>query len=200
MTAENDLVRDIAKLVEPFAHKSATANTRLYSDLGLTGDDADALMKAFVVKYDVDMSNFVWLRYFEDEPTLNDLMGPAMALAASVLSPSFAVRWQAARNAEREITIAHLAAVAAAKTWIEPGDDFRRRQRASALLPLFSAASVLVMAFFALLGPMVIYVFLTGGLGERNALALIGILAVSILPFFLAFTSWRAIRRKLASA
>lgn len=192
----------LAEIIESAAHyagASVTADTRLYSDLGMTGDDAGEFMAAFANKYEVEMSGFVWLRYFDDEGA--DMMGPAIVLGACVLSPAFAVRWQAARDAEREITLAHLAEIARAKVWRHPEETFRRRPKSSPLTLIFSAASVLTMAFFALTGVFVTHGLLTGAIGDTKIVTLIGVAAVGVfLPVFLAFTSWRHIRRKLASA
>lgn len=198
---DDALLAEIIELAKTHTGKSVvTPETRLYSDLGMTGDDARDFLLKVATTYDIDMERLVWLRFFDDEPSTNDLMEPAITLAASVLSPSFAVRWQAARDAEREITLAHLADVARAKVWSDPGDAYRRTRGNSPLVLIFSAASLLLLAFFVLLGAVVAYAFLTGQLGNQNMIALLGVVAVSVLPFFFAFASWRSIERKLASA
>ncbi|MCX7359830.1 MAG: DUF1493 family protein [Alphaproteobacteria bacterium] len=199
--SDDALLNEIIELAKNRTGKDAvTADTRLYADLGLTGDAAREFLLAFATKHDVDMERLIWLRFFDDEPSISDLMEPAVMLAASVLSPSFAARWQAARDAEREITLAHLADVARAKSWTDPGDAFRRTRGHSPLVIAFSGASVLLMAFFVLLGAAVGYALIAGELGEVNVIALLGVIGVSVLPFFFAFASWRSIERKLASA
>ncbi|MEQ1819844.1 MAG: DUF1493 family protein [Terricaulis sp.] len=201
MSDDDTLLAEIIELAKNHTGKnSVMPETRLYADLGMTGDDAHKFLLGFALNYGVDMGDVVWLRYFDDEPSTNDLMEPALVLAASVLSPAFAVRWQAARDAEREITVAHLADVARAKTWLIPSEACKRTRGASPLMLAFSVVSVLLMAFFVLLGGVVAYAFLTGQLGEINAVPLIGVLAVSVLPFFFAYSSWKSIQRKLASA
>lgn len=198
---DDALLTEIIELAKTHTGKSSvTPETRLYADLGMTGDDARDFLLKVATSYDIDMERLIWLRFFDDEPSTNDLMEPAITLAASVLSPSFAVRWQAAREAEREITIAHLADVARAKVWTDPGDGYRRTRGASPLVLILSAGSVLLLAFFVLLGAVVAYAFLTGQLGDQNMIALLGVVAVSVMPFFFAFASWRGIQRKLASA
>lgn len=177
--------------------KTITANTRLYADLGTTGDDAQEFLTAFAVKYDVDMSGLIWLRYFDDEGM--DMMGPAIALAASILSPDFAIRWQAAHDAEREITIAHLVDVADAKVWRDPGDAFRRAPAPRVLTLIFSIISVLIATFFLLGSAIVLYSLLTGRLGDKNLLVLVGVIATGLVFPGLAFASWNNIQRKLAS-
>lgn len=203
MSADNEAA--LAEIVElAKAHtgvKTVTASTRLYSDLGMTGDDAQEFLTTFAAKYDVDMSSLVWLRYFDDESTMTAMLEPAIALAASILSPSFAVRWQAAHDAEREITIGHLAEIAREKTWRDPTDAVRLPRKSLALGVIFSTLATLVLGFFVILGFVVIYAFLTGQLGEQKLLVLFGIAAMSIaLPIGLAYASWRQIRAKLASA
>jgi hypothetical protein len=198
--SDDALLAEIAELAKRFTDKEATPGTRLYADLGLTGDEADRFLRTFAAQYDVDLSGVIWLRFFDDVPTIADWMARAMVLAGAVVSLGFAARWQAAREAEREITIAHLADVARARVWIEPGDAYKRQRDPSPLVLAFSAMSVLVMAFFLLLGGVVVYAFLTGELGDKNVAALAGIVAVSVLPIFFAFASWRSIQRKLDSA
>ncbi len=193
----------LAEIVELAKHHSGASNvgadTRLYADLGLTGDDAHNFMTAFAAKYDVDMNALAGLRYFDDEGS--DMQGPAITLMACALSPSFAARWRTALEAEREVTIAHLAAVARSKVWRDPGEAFRRAPKSAPLTLIFSALSLLTMAFFFLLGIVVAYGFLTGELGDRNLLTLFGIVAIGLFfPVYLTYVSWRNIERKLASA
>ncbi len=195
------LLAEIIELAKTHTGKDAvTPETRLYADLGITGDDAREFLLKFATTYDVDMGALVWLRHFDDEPSTSDLMEPAITLTASVLSPSFAVRWQAARDAEREINLAHLAGVARSKVWTDPGDAYRRTRGHSPLVTIFSAASILLMAFFVLLGVAVSYALITGQLNDTNVLALLGVITVSVLPLFFAYSSWQNIQRKLASA
>jgi hypothetical protein len=181
--------------------KHITAGSRLYTDLGMTGDDADEFMMAFAAKYDVDLSSMNWLQYFDNESSMADMLEPAMAIAACVLSPSFAARWQAARDAEREITIAHLVEVAREKTWRDPGEAFRRPPKLSALGLILSTITMIAFLAFALIGVIVIYAFLNGQLGEQRVLALVGVAAMSILfPVYSVYAAWRSIGAKLASA
>lgn len=198
----NALLAEIIELTKSHTGaKTVMAETRLYADLGMTGDDAERFLQAFAIRYDVDMGSLEWQRYFENEPTMADMLMPALALGASLLSPAFAVRWQSAREAEREITIAHLAEVASTKVWREPDAAFRRAPKSNGLTLIFSALALLTMAFFAAIGVAVISAFLSGGLGERRVLVLIGIATTGVLlPIYLCYASWRQIQRKLASA
>lgn len=181
--------------------KTITANTRLYADLGMTGDDAQEFMTAFAVKYDVDMESLVWLRYFENESSMTDMLEPTMAMVISILNPSFALRWQAAEDAEREITVGHLVEIARERKWRDPSEAFQRQQKMSVVGLIFSAAATLVSAFFLLLGVMVIYGLLAGQLGDQKVLTLVGVAAVTIFfPLYAAYATWRQISAKLASA
>lgn len=200
MSTDDVVLAEIIALAKHVSEvDSVGPNARLFSDLHLDGDVAREFMERFAGQYDVDMTNFVWLRYFGDEGF--DMMGPAFAMAASVLSTDFALRWHQAREAEREITIEHLVDVARTRVWRDPGVEFRMPPTQSVVMLAFSAVSVLVTAFFLLLGIAVIYGFLTGELGDGGLLTLFGIAAVSIFfPAYLAFGSWRNIERKLASA
>lgn len=200
MSEDDTLLAEIVELAKAVSDVDDVGpDSRLFSDLHLDGDDAGAFMERFAAKHGVDMTDFVWLRYFGDEGF--DMMGPAISMAASILSPSFAVRWQAARDAEREITIGHLVEVARDKMWQDPGEEFRTPDKLSVLFLAFSAISVALMAFFFLTGFAVIYGFLAGQLGDRNLLTLFGIAATSLFfPVHLAYSSWRSIQRKLASA
>jgi len=198
VSADEELLAEILELVKQHTGaKTVTAETLLYRDLGVTGDDAVALLDAFTTKYGVDLSAFVWGNFFDDEGGSAAMLEPALVLAASILSPTFAVRWQAARDAEREISVAHLAKVARARVWIDPDASFQRENKLNALGLIFSVLATATMAFLVLLGGVVVYGFLTGELGDQKILVLIGIVAMGLMPIYLAFASWRQIQRKL---
>ena len=50
-------------------NKPITRDTSIENDLGVTGDDAAELLSAFSSKFYVDISNFIFEKYFNDEPT-----------------------------------------------------------------------------------------------------------------------------------
>lgn len=199
MSADVDLLAEVVELVKSHTGaKTVTPDTRLYSDLGMTGAPAEQFLKTFVVKYSPDMGGLIWQRYFDDGTTTSDMLEPALVLTASVLSPAFAARWQNARSAEREITVAHLAEVASTRVWRDPDDSFRRAPKAGASLNLiFSAITLFTMAFFVLLAGVVTYAFIAGELGDQRPLVLFGIVAVGLLPIYAAYASWRRILTKL---
>jgi hypothetical protein len=47
---------------------SITKDTSIEDDLGVTGGDANDLIIAFGKKYNVDITNFFFEKYFNDEP------------------------------------------------------------------------------------------------------------------------------------
>jgi hypothetical protein len=193
------LLQDILALVEPFAEgKDVSEATRLHADLGMTGDDAADFVTAFGNKYEIEMSEFVWLRYFEDEGL--DLLSPALIWIGQSLSPAFARRWRAARDAEREITIADLADMAEARRWHHPSTPKLAIGEERWFARVISATALLVQLFLFGLGALTLYAYLSGQIGSVNLVTLFGIAAVSALFPLLGLASWRNIQRKLASA
>lgn len=49
--------------------QSITRETLIEDDLGVTGDDAEELLVSFSAKFKVDISEFNFGKYFNDEPT-----------------------------------------------------------------------------------------------------------------------------------
>ena len=49
-----------------------TRETSIEDDLGITGDDAYDLIIAFGKKYNIDVSGFIFTKYFNDEPSMFD--------------------------------------------------------------------------------------------------------------------------------
>ena len=195
-----DTLADIAALAAQFAGREISEiapGTRLYADLGLTGDDAHGLMAVFAERFSVDMGGFVWLRYFDDEGW--NMLDPAVVMAASLVSRGFMAQWAAATSAEREITISHLADVAARRAWFEPGAEHHRPRR-TAFANVLSLAAAVATAFLVLVGALACYGYLTGALGDAHRLAAIGLFAMTLLPLVLVWASIRNVRRKLASA
>jgi len=196
----SDALEEITALAAQFSGKEAgdiAPATRLYADLGLTGEDAHGLMAVFADRFKVDMAGFVWLRFFDDE--YMDFMGPALVLAARLLSTRFDERWTAALAAEREITVAHLAEVAAHGAWFDPPAGPKRPRVAALALPL-SCLALLGIVFLALVGAIGCWGYFSGQLGGVNWITAFGLIAMALVPFYLAWVSVGGIRRKLASA
>lgn len=80
--------------------------TTLQGDLGVDGDDAAELIQAFGGTFDVDLSGFVFQRYFHPEPLLG-------------CSPIGLLYWVTGRTAlrVRPITIGDLVEAAEAHQW-----------------------------------------------------------------------------------
>jgi acyl carrier protein len=50
--------------------KSITRETLIEDDLGVTGDDAAELILEYSKKYNVDISNFIFTKYFNEESSV----------------------------------------------------------------------------------------------------------------------------------
>jgi hypothetical protein len=200
LNEEPELFGEIAALAADYSAtplEEIGRETRLLGDLSLDGDDASAFMKAFADRFGVDFDGFVWLRYFGDEGL--DLLAPALAFAARAISPAFARRWRAAREAEREITIGHLVRVAGARRWIHPAEASPPRGP-HAFGEVLSALMLLIVLFLSALGALALYGYFTGRIGDISLPSLLGLLAAVAGTLFLIWASWRNVQRKLASA
>lgn len=180
-----------------------TRNSRLLADLDIDGDDAGKFMAAFANDFDVEMEGCFWLRYFDDEGW--DMLTPAMVLVGRIVSPGFKQSWDRARDAEREITLGHLVAVAEAKHWIDPGPEHRRQSSPRGAvartlwiaLPAFAALALLAFTAF---GAIMLYGLATGAMGALNPLTAGTAILLAGFPLLMAWNSRRNIQRKLASA
>jgi acyl carrier protein len=68
-----DVKRDIFGLVAKHSGlhpERITAESRLLHDLGIDGDDAEYLLVEFSKKFEVDMNNFDFRKFFKGEPHL----------------------------------------------------------------------------------------------------------------------------------
>jgi uncharacterized protein DUF1493 len=54
-----------------FPVRKMSLETRLQQDMGVDGDDAEELIFAFAVEFDVDMTGFQWARHFHSEAFLS---------------------------------------------------------------------------------------------------------------------------------
>jgi hypothetical protein len=199
MTPE-ELYREIAASAAQLTGrdtKDLTPAMCLHGDLGIDGDDASAFMSAFARRYDVDLSQLRWARYFDDEGW--DLLQPLLVAAMSVANPRFAARWRAAVEAEREITLNHLVLVARTREWSDPVSARRRKQpgRLAQALSILAALPVLVLGG---VGALACFGYFTGRLGQTNLATALVMIALAVTPLLLAWGSWRNVQRKLASA
>lgn len=193
-------IAEITALAAQFVGKEPheiTPHMRLHADLHLTGDDAHGLLATFEDRFKPDMSNFVWLRYFEDEGW--NFLDPAVVMIGSLFSARFGTRWAAAMAAEREITIAHLAEVADRGAWFEPGVK-HHRTRLTGLGNVLSLIAAVAIVFLTLTGAVACYGYFTGGLGGVSWLTAAGLIAMTLAPLVLVRHAIRNVERKLASA
>jgi hypothetical protein len=191
---------EISALVAQFVGKAPheiTPEMRLHADLHLTGDDAHGLMALFQDRFKVDMSGFVWLRYFEDEGW--NFLDPAVVMVGSLFSRRFAAQWTAAEAAEREITVAHLAEVADRRVWFDPGPE-HHRARLTGLGNVLSLVAATPIVFLAALGAIACYGYFSGEVGGVSWLTAAGLIAMTLFPLFFVWNAIGNVRRKLASA
>lgn len=196
----DEIYEEIKTLVIAYAEvkpEKIVPNARLLSDLHLDGDDAAGFIAAFTNKFGVDMSGFYWLRYFNDEGW--DYLAPAV-IAGARLHPDFDRRWRAALAEEREITLEHLVDVAEAKHWIHPNPEAARASSAGLIATIIRYAVPLPVLAFAVFGVIMLYGLATGALGEVSLVTAATAVAMTAFPLLLAWTAWRNIQRKLASA
>jgi hypothetical protein len=195
---DDTLFHDIAQIAARGEVSADTIKpeTRLFSDLGLDGDDAGAVIGAFVDRFNPDMTDFHWLRYFGDEGF--DPLQPVLAAIVATVSSSFRGKWRAAREAEREITIAHLVRVAREKHWIHP-DAAERLPPPSAITLGIGLIAFATVSAFAIAG-LVILLTLPSRFPDDALIQGLVVIAFVLFPFFTIHSAWSNIERKLASA
>ncbi len=200
----DDLLPDILALARRFAEKDSVGpDSRLFSDLGLDGDDAYEFMVAFAAKYKVDLSEFHWLHYFGDEGI--DPFKPVVETIARLVNPSIRRRWRAASEAEREITIEHLARVAAEGRWIEPATR-RVAAKFNAFGFLFFGIIVPPAVLMLFVWPLMLAWILADAISSGNFSIIAeepgfvgGLGLATLFMTLLLWASWRNLQRKLAS-
>lgn len=209
MTDNTELEGEIAAMAHARALKrvdEVTPAMRLRADLGIDGDAAQDFMTAFKEKYAVNLDRLVWRRYFREEGF--DPLAPALVFWLRRFDRDFAHRWNAAENAEREISIAHLARVAQAKKWSDPSADARPEPGEPKHIGLLILRGVLSLAPIALvltlpvLMALMLYLAAVSGNWEvlmRNFWLVLFMLGLVGLQGWIARNAWRSIERKLAS-
>ena len=97
----------VVACLRPFVSRRVrlTPGTRLYHDLGMSGDDADEFLSALFAMHDVAARGFKFDRYFDNE------FNTAGAWIAHRLG------WRLTHPA---ITIGHLSEVIRAGAWFDP--------------------------------------------------------------------------------
>lgn len=196
MSEERDPVIDeiIALLADTNDPTKVTAHSRLLTDLGLDGEDASDFIEAFAERFDVDFSSFRWLRCFGDEGL--DALAPTIAALRRAFSTKTRLRWRAAHEAEREISIIHLADVAKTKRWIEPGPEAARATPRPPVRALQPVLALLVPLPFIALCIAAVLVFVAAPDITSEAIAAV---FVSLAALIL-WTPWRNVTRKLESS
>lgn len=192
------LVEDIVKLVtEVSARSDVRADSRLLSDLGIDGNQARVLMGELAARYDVDLSGLQWQRYFDNEGF--DFVEPFVVMVARRVNRRFDARWQAALDAEREISVLHLAKAVEAGRWFEPEE--RRKAPGGPAHAAFAVALALPILFMVLVAPLLASYEIARRLARGQSVADIAL--VPLLGLGGGLVIWSSItniRRKLATA
>jgi hypothetical protein len=208
-TGACDLVGEIAAMAQARTTRSvehAGAETRLAADLGLRGDAAHAFLDEFAEKYGVHLGMLRFRRFFEEEGF--DPLAPALIFWLRRIDRNFALQMRAAEATEREITIAHMARVAEAKTWFDPAvsDQPKPREPRTIYGQMGAGLLSLVPIFLATIMPAMLVLMLglavwsgNWSIVERNLWLVAFMGALAGLQAWIARNSWRAIERKLAT-
>ncbi|MGD9816296.1 MAG: DUF1493 family protein [Hyphomonadaceae bacterium] len=196
--AEGTLIDEIVKLVAEISGRSdVRPESRLLRDLGIDGNQARVLLGELAARYDVDLSALQWQRYFDNEGF--DFVEPFLVMAARRIDHRFDARWRAALDAEREISVRHLADAVEAGHWFEPEE--RREAPGGPLRAAFAVALALPILFLFLVAPLLAAVEIARRLAAGESAA--GIALVPLLGLGGALVIWSSItniRRKLATA
>lgn len=208
-TGANDLVSEIAAMAQARSTRRLEhvgAETRLAADLGLKGDAAHAFLDEFAEKYGAHLGMLRFRRFFEEEGF--DPLAPALIFWLRRIDRNFARQMQAAEATERDITIAHMARVAEAKTWFDPDAAAKPKPREPHTLSGQIGAGLLslVPIFLAVIMPAMLVLMLglavwsgNWSIVGRNLWLVALMAALSGLQAWIARNSWRAVERKLAT-
>ena len=106
MEAAVDKVSAIVRRIS--CARSVNAQTRVYHDLGIGGDDAWEMLGKIASGSALDFSGFVFSRYFPDE---TEVFGEHVAKAFG------------RRSKRQPLTVQHLASVVELGNWFDPASD-----------------------------------------------------------------------------
>lgn len=100
-----------SKVAEIFGGRNSIGTlslmTKVNHDLHILGDDAEILMEEFAVFFDIDMKEFVFSKYFEEELIV------FVYWYYLWFQPSYFTR-------KKPLTIGHLVEIAEKKIWFDP--------------------------------------------------------------------------------
>lgn len=192
-----ELLEDVIAIVARVCERSDVGPESRLSDLGIDGQDGGEVLREIAAKHPIDFSGFHFLRYFGDEGM--DFFQPFFVMVARLISRDFDARWRTALDAEREISVRHLALVAEAGRWFEPDEPRMRRGGAwGAALSVMLALPILVIFIVAplLMGIEAARRFATGeAVGDIIVWPLLGLGGALVI-----WSSLANIRRKLSTA
>jgi acyl carrier protein len=103
-------------------------DTRIYHDLGVTGDDADEFLEAFRREFGVDMANFNFDDHFTPELSAFAPLSPFFWLF--MLTPTYRKMMKRPRDAKRKfmvipVTVMDLVKAAKEGNWLDLSDRER---------------------------------------------------------------------------
>ena len=99
-----DVLRDMLAALSGYDVQSITINTRVYQDLGISGDDASELLEKIHLQFGTSFDGFRFVDYFPNETEALWLHW---------------FRWLGL-NSKKELTLLHLASVVESGRWSEP--------------------------------------------------------------------------------
>ncbi len=141
--------QEIFELVDPFrfgADKgSLTLETRLFTDLGIDGDDGHRLLGSFASRFKVDMTGMDSFCYFDDEPP--KVMYSELTWVLGLLSDRFRAYMDECLSARKEITVGDLYVSARLRRW-----DFPEEERPDARFDVWGQSQARQLAFHAIAG------------------------------------------------
>jgi len=124
-------------------------DSKLRSDLGITGDDAVELMSAFFNRFSVDPTGFHFIDHFDWEAQV--AQGPLVIAAMRLFSNEFDTAWRESKKRESDLTVRHLADCAARGRWLRPqysAPDRHPANVAAALNVAFRKSAALLSSLF----------------------------------------------------
>lgn len=102
---ENEIKKNVITFFGKYSQAKLDENTEINNELGLLGDDADAMLFAFMKRFNVNFENVDFDKYFVPEPLLK----------------YWYYKWFNPEKLRRKpLTLGHMVEVAKKGYWFEP--------------------------------------------------------------------------------
>lgn len=171
--------QEIFELLDPFrlgADKGTlTLETRLFTDLGVDGDDGHKLLDSFASRFSVDMTGADSFCYFDDEPP--KVMYSELTWLLGLLSDRFRAYVDDCLSARKEITVGDLYVSARLRRW-----DFPGQSRSDARFDIWGEVQARQLAFHVIAGML----FIAAAILFENWNLSVSHIAVIMVFFWLA--------------